>query len=193
LIKPAFLCIWIDSDFIKSYHQKSLTWGESSHEFFNLITSKSIQNSLNRIMETLWHVLNRFKIIWIVSTFMMGLLNRFKNGLIRINLHSLFIVHLAFSCLNRFKHLMNRFTMLFLAEIFHLPPFSIYTHFLITSKPFNHLHLFSLESPNLIVHLFLRLDTFSKNHCESLSHRFLECYWDCKLIAFKDMDWESRI
>jgi len=25
-----------------------------------------------------------------------------------------------------------------------------------------------------------------------LSHRFLEFYHDCKLIAFKDLGWESR-
>jgi len=40
-------------------------------------------------------------------------------------------------------------------------------------KPLNHLHLFSLESPNLIVHLFLRLNIFSKNLCGLLSHRLL--------------------
>ena len=83
--------------------------------------------------------------------------------------------------------------MLFLGKILHLSLFSIYTNFLITPKLQNHLHLFSLESPNLIVHLFLRLNTFSKNLYGLLSHRLLECYKDCKLIAFKDIDWESRI
>jgi hypothetical protein len=74
-----------------------------------------------------------------------------------------------------------------------LPPFSIYTHILLTPKLLNHLHLLSLESSNLIVYLFLRLNTFSKNHCGLLSHRLLECYKDYKLIALKDIDWESRI
>jgi len=60
-----------------------------------------------------------------------------------------------------------------LAKILHLPPFSIYTHILTTTNSLNHLHLFSLKSTNLIVHLFLRLNIFSKNLCGLLSHRLL--------------------
>jgi len=116
---------------------------------------------------------------------------RFIIGLNRINLY--ISSCLTFSCMNRITHYVNRLIMLFLAKILLLQPFSIYTHILITTKPLNHFHLFSLESPNLIVHLFFRLNTFSKNHYGPLSHRFLECYKDCKLIVFMDIDWESRI
>jgi len=67
---------------------------------------------------------------------------------------------LSISCLNRFMLLVNRFTMLFLAKILHFPSFSIYSHFLITPKILNHLHQFSLESPNLIVRTFFNIKHF---------------------------------
>jgi len=67
-------------------------------------------------------------------------------------------------CLNRFTHLVNRFTMLFLAEILHLPPHSIHTHFLITLKALNHLQIFSLGLKNSLFIHSSRLNTFSYNH-----------------------------
>jgi len=147
---------------------------ESIHLLLNHITLDSMQTILTRIMNSLWlwslaqwydsHDL------WIVSIFVLGNLNRFKTGLNRINSCFFFLVFL----------LSVWFNTLFLAKILHLPPFSIYTHILITPKPLNHLHLFSLDSPNLIVHLFLRLNTFSKNLCGLLSHKLLEFYRDCK-------------
>jgi len=110
-VKTIFLRIWIDSLLPESYHLKSLTWGESS------------QMCLNRITKTFWLILNRFKIVWIVSIIILGTLNRFKLCLNRINHHS--PSGLSFCCLNWFTHLMNRFTMLFLAEFLHLLPKSI--------------------------------------------------------------------
>jgi len=64
---------------------------------------------------------------------------------------------LSFSCLNRFTHFVNRFTMLFLAEILHLPPFSIYTHLLITPIFFESFAPILSRSQNLIVHKFFKI------------------------------------
>ena len=139
-------------------------WIESNFDNikFSFSTSESIQIMLNRIMKTLWLWLNRFIRIWIVSIFTREHINRFKRCMMCINLHS--SSWLLFNCLNRFTHLANRFTMLFLAKNFHLPPFSIYKHFLITPKPLNHLHLFSLGLKNSLFKHSSRLSTFSYNH-----------------------------
>jgi hypothetical protein len=68
---------------------------------------------------------------------------------------------LFFCCLNRFKHLVNRFTLLFLCENWVFSSFTLYTLFFTTSRLLNHLRLFSLGLKNSLFIHSLRLNIFS--------------------------------
>ena len=143
---------------------------------------ESIQMVLNHITRSLWlgvnrfmsfwilSHLNRFKIVWIVSwklsnlcwidsSFIFSVLNRFKYGLMHINLHS--SSGFSFRCLKRFKHLMNRFTMLCLAKkIAHPTLFYIYSHFHNTQNIESFASILSRVSKPRSSYL----NTFSWNH-----------------------------
>jgi len=153
------MLLWINSLSPESYHTKSLTLCESFHYILNRFTLELCHIFLNRILKTFWHTFNRFILIGIVSIFILGILNRFKLCLNRINHHC--SSGLYSCCLNRFTHLVNWFTLLILAEFLHLPPKSIYTHSLITPKLLSHLHLFSLGLKNSLFIHSSRLQTFS--------------------------------
>jgi hypothetical protein len=82
--------------------------------------------------------------------------------------------------------------MLFLVKILLLPPFSIYTHYLITPNSLHHLHLFSLGLKKLFAHTFFKI-----------KHFFLEslCLWVCRFSRvliwivswFSQEDWLGLI
>ena len=106
-------------------------------------------------------------------------LNRFIRRLTRINLHlrltwidshmhwivsSFMQLCVVFCCLNRFTHLVNRFTLLCLCEKSVLSPLSINSLLLITPNSLNHLHLFFLGLKNSLFIHSSRLNTFSLNH-----------------------------
>jgi len=142
--------VWIVSQYLESIH----SWIESNlpeshHENF-LTYIESIQFDLNRF------ILHP------------DILNWFKLCLNRINHHSLSDLYSC--CLNWFTHLVNRFTMLFLAKFFHFTPYSIYTHFLTTPKILNHLHIFSLGLKNSLFIHSSGLNTFFLESLCTLSH-----------------------
>jgi len=153
----ALICI--DSLLFESYHRKSLILCESTHYILNRFTPESSHFNLNHILKTLWLTLNRFILIWIISIFILGILNRFKFCLNLINHHC--SSNLYSWCLNQFTHLVNRYTWLFLDENFHLHSFSIYNHSLITPKVLNLLHLFTLGLKNSLIIHSSRLNIFS--------------------------------
>ena len=136
---------------------KFLTSNKMIHQNTNRITSEWIYHILNRIIKYFWLALNRFIKGWIASFFILDPLESIH--ICTESYQSSWVFGLSYRCL-------NRFTMLFLAEILHLPPFYIYTHthFLITPKLLNHSHIFSLGLKNSLFINSSRLNTFTYNH-----------------------------
>jgi len=108
---------WFSTLLLESYHQKSLTWGKSFHEI--LLTC----------VESFKTILNHFNLHLGLPELIQICSDRYQSS---YHLHS--SSGFSFIYLNQFTHLANRVIMLFLAKILHLPPFSIYSHFLITPK-----------------------------------------------------------
>ena len=128
LSKLCFSIVLIDSVLFESYHTKFPTLCESFHKIQNRFNFESTQKYVNCITKSLWLAINRFKLFWIISTFILGTFNRFKSHMIASIFIAFFLFPvLSFSCLNRFKYLVNRF-MLFLDEKLHFPQlFYIYS------------------------------------------------------------------
>jgi len=138
---------------------KSLTSCESIHIYLNRFMNESSLFCLRRLKKL--HDLH---------------LNRFIRNLNCINLHlgftwidsivycivsSFMLLWSVFCCLNRFKHLVNRFNLLILCKNWVFSPLTIYTLLSTTPKLSNHLHLFSLGlKTSLFIHSS-RLNTFS--------------------------------
>jgi len=141
---------------------ESLISDETIHHSLNRIRCESIHHSLNRIIKPSdLHWINSTK-GWIASFFILGSLE-----LIHIcieSYHYSCVFDLYFCCLNRFTHLVNQFTMLFLCENLLLSLLTIYSLLLITLKWLNHLQLFSIGLKNSLHINSSRLNTFSWNH-----------------------------
>jgi len=80
---------WIDSHKYELTHKSLWLLCESIHNWSESIHSVSIQKCMSRNIICLWLRLNRFTLSWIVSTFILGNLNRFKYHLMRFNIHCL--------------------------------------------------------------------------------------------------------
>jgi len=132
--------MWIDSHLSESIHMCIVSFlRESSH--------KTLWLASNRFTRSL----NRFNLP----------LGTFESTQIYLeSYHPSYFSSLSFCCLNRFKHLVNRFNLLFLCENLVLSPFLI-NSLLITPKALNHLHLFSLGLKNSLLIHSSRLNTFS--------------------------------
>ena len=62
-----------------------------------------------------------------------------------------------------------------------MPLISIYNSNSTTPKLLNHLHILSLESPKLSIHLFFKLNTFPKNH---YGLWVIDCYNAIRIVSW---------
>jgi hypothetical protein len=137
---------------------------------FESIHLSRLKDSVIRITKCFWLALNRFKLFWIVSIFILDSLNRFNSLSIFTRF---FFPVLSFSGLNRFIHLVNPFMLLFLTLNFELP----LLHY-INSPPHNFQFIESFASilswsEKLFVHKFFKI-----------KHFFLESLWTLSRIDF---------
>jgi len=98
----------------------------------------------------------------------------------------------VFCCLNRFTHLVNRFTLLILCENFVLSLLFIYSLLFITLKILNHLQLFSLGLKNSLHIYSSRLNTFFRITLYFESHWFSRVLVGIVSWFFKE-DWLGLI
>jgi len=134
--------MWIDSHLFESIHV--------------CIVSFLFLNHLTKFSNLSW--IDSYE-VWIVSIFILGTLE--STQIWFESYHPSYFSGRSFCCLNRFKHLVNRFNLLNLCENWVFSSLTIYTLLSSFPKLLNHLHLFSLGLKNLLLIHSPRSNTFS--------------------------------